>query len=84
MEIPESVKLFREKKKQYREATKEHIKAKSKEYYEANKEMLREKNKKYVEENKETIKEKMKIKATCECGCVINKNDLSRRNMKNI
>ena len=74
MEIPESVKLYREKKKQYREAHKDHIQEKSKHYYEVNKEIIKEKKKQYYEENKEL----MTAKITCECDSIVNKNDIAK------
>ena len=62
----------------YRENNREILREKSKDYYLNHKDEKKEKNRIYYEENKETIHEKAKIKTTCECGCIINKNDLSR------
>ena len=54
------------------------LKEYGKEYREANKEEKKEKNKEYYEANKEKIKDNAKEKITCNCGCVIKKNSLSR------
>ena len=80
-------------KKEYREATKEHITERNKEYYVANKEQLTEKMKEYNEANKEHIAERMrdyyeankkqivetrKAKITCECGSTTTVNHKAR------
>ena len=75
--------------KEYRENNKEKIQEYKKEYYETNKDNFKEyqetnkekingKNKEYYETNKTTILEKNKIKNKCECGCEVNKKDLTR------
>ena len=71
----------KEKKKDYREKNKENLK----DYREKNKEKLkdyREKNKEkmkeYYENNKDIILAKWKEKVTCICGCILNKNNLSK------
>jgi len=71
----------KEKIKEYLKNNKEKITEKTKEYYENNKEKLADQKKKYRENNKEKIKkyrENNKEKVTCECGCIVTKNDLSR------
>ena len=40
-------------------------------------------DKEYREKNKEQIKEKIKEKITCECGCIIRKNDIARHKKTN-
>jgi hypothetical protein len=57
---------------------KEYEKIYCKNYYEKNAEIINEKNREYYEKNVEKIKEKQKEKITCECGCEIVKNKLSR------
>jgi len=59
------------------EEKKEKTKIKNKKYREKNKEKIKEKEKEYRETNKEKIKEKQKIKIMCECGCMINKSNIS-------
>jgi len=68
----------KEKQREYNEKNKEMIKERKKEYREKNKEKFNEKDRKYREKNKEKIKEKGKEKVTCECGCEVPKNHLSR------
>jgi len=60
-------------KKEYREINKEKIKEYKKEYHENNKEKIAKLNKEYRENNKEKIAEKV----TCECGCIVRKDNLS-------
>jgi hypothetical protein len=64
--------------KEYYENNKKIINEKSKEYYEKNAEIIKNKVKNYYEKNKDKINEKNKEKITCECGCEIVKNHLSR------
>ena len=73
----------KEQKKEYYEDNKEHIKKKHKEWKEDNKEKIAEKTKEWRGDNKEEIKEyfkkyyeKSKEKLTCECGCIVSKNNL--------
>ncbi len=73
-----NVEIISEKQKEYREKNREIIKEKKKEFYENNKEYFKEKHKHYRENNKEIISQKQKEKITCQCGCEINKNNLSR------
>jgi len=47
-------------------------------YYQNNKEKIAEKEKIKYQRNKEKIKENRKEKTTCECGCEIQKDHLSR------
>ena len=66
--------------KEYYKDNKEKIKEKAKEYRENNKEKIRESKKKYRENNKEKIKEYRednKEKIICECGCKVNKLQLT-------
>jgi hypothetical protein len=65
---------IRDRKKEYRENNKEQIKK----YYEENKEQISEKWKEYYETNKDYLLEKRKVKITCECGCKIANDSLSR------
>jgi len=68
---------------EYRKNNKEALAEKKKEYYENNKEAIAEKDKKYYEANKEAIAERKKEKVTCECGCIIRKDDLARHKKTN-
>ena len=74
--IAERNKEYREanKEKEYREANKPEINAYNKEYYQANKTKIAE----YKQANKTKIAERRSTKVTCECGCVVTKNSLSR------
>jgi len=54
------------------------MKRKNKIYDNNNKEIMNEKQKMYYENNKGKILKKGKEKFECECGCVINKRQLSR------
>lgn len=49
-----------------------------KEYHQANRDVLLKKMKAYKQANKKVISEKAKVKIACECGSIINKNDLSK------
>ncbi len=69
--------------KEYNEDNKDKISEKHKEYYKKNKERIDEKQKKYRENNKELIEEKKKLKVTCECGCITDKNNLARHKKSN-
>jgi len=64
----------RERIKEHREANREKIKEKDKQYYQANKERIKE----HREANRERIKEKQNEKVTCECGCVVTRQNLSK------
>ena len=64
--------------KEYHKEHKEEIKEYQKEYYKEYKEKKKEYDKEYKEKNKEHIKQKAKVKVTCSCGCVVNKNYLTR------
>jgi len=59
-----------EKYKKYREKNPEKVKKWQKEWYENNKDKIKE----YRDNNNDKIKEKM----TCECGCMILKNNISK------
>ena len=48
------------------------------EYYEKNKEHIKSNVSKYRENNKDKIKEYQKEKITCECGCLIYRNNILR------
>ena len=70
-------------RKEYYQNNKEKIAAYEKEYCEKNKEQKKEYDKEYREKNKEkkaadskAYREKNKV--TCECGCVLTKNELTR------
>jgi hypothetical protein len=69
-------------KKEYYENNKEQITEKHKIYYEENKEKIlnyaKGWGKTYYEENKEIILAKQKEKITCECGCIVVRNNLLR------
>ena len=57
---------------------KERILIKSKEYHELNKDYRNKNNNEKYHNNKEKINEKLKEKATCDCGSVIRKADMSK------
>jgi len=67
----------------YRENNKEQLTEKNKKYYENNKEKMNEKHKDWVNNNKEYIIEKRKEKITCECGCIISRDNLIRHQKNN-
>jgi len=76
---------LKEHMKQYYEANKDKFKEINKQYHEANKDtrniyfkQYREANKNKINEKSEIINEKQREKVTCECGCVVCKNFLSR------
>ena len=71
------------REKEYREKNKEQLSEHKKEYYQKNIEHIKEKTKEYREQNKEQILEKKKEKITCECGCIIRKDILSRHKKTN-
>tara|TARA_R110000803_G_scaffold149792_1_gene215259 strand:+ start:60 stop:641 length:582 start_codon:yes stop_codon:yes gene_type:complete len=60
--------------KDYRENNKKFILQIGKDYREKNKEKLNEQNKHYRKKNKEKLNEK----ETCECGCLVIKNNIKR------
>ena len=72
--------------KVYRENNKELITQRKKARYENNKELIRQQQKKWRDANKELISQRQKIKVQCECGSIVNKNDLSthRRTKKHL
>jgi hypothetical protein len=74
--------INKDKMKEYnREYRKENIVKKlelDKEYYEKNKEHIKSNVSKYRENNKDKIKEYQKEKITCECGCLIYRNNILR------
>tara|TARA_R100000541_G_C1864188_1_gene79754 strand:- start:27 stop:602 length:576 start_codon:yes stop_codon:yes gene_type:complete len=74
---------FLESAKVYRENNKEKIAECKKKHKAKNKEKISEQRKEYYENNKEKIKEKIKKKVTCECGCIIGINDLTRHKKTN-
>lgn len=61
-------------KKEYREATKEHIRERDKNYREANRDKLLKQKKEYYHQNKDKINEKVK----CECGLSVCKSHIKR------
>jgi len=87
--ITEEQKKEKEKQhnKKYYEDNKETLIEQKKIYRENNKEKIAKKEKEYKENNKEKIaehrKEKRKEKVTCDCGCIIRKDDLTRHKITN-
>lgn len=78
-----------EKSKEYRKENRDKIAEQKKEYRENNKDKVKEKSKaeylrnietykKYYEDNREKIKEQQNEKVSCECGCILSRNHLSR------
>ena len=56
----------------------------NKEYKQENKEQIKEQRKEYIELNKEKIYTKKLEKVSCECGCDITRNSLSRHKQTTI
>jgi hypothetical protein len=77
--------ILNKKKKEYYEQNKEQIHKDRKEYRdkEENKIKKSEIDRLYREKNDEKIKERKKTKITCECGCIINKDDIARHKRTN-
>jgi hypothetical protein len=86
------------KKKDYRDKHKEIINKQVREYHDKHKEILKIKNKEryqknkdkiinyqieYRKNNKELISRKRNEKVNCECGCIVNKTNLSRHKISN-
>jgi len=63
---------------EYQLNNKDKIKETKKEYRLKNKDKIKDYQKGQYLKNKDAIAEKTKIKITCECGCVIRKNDILR------
>lgn len=68
----------KEYKKQYYQDNKEHIKKYQQEYRDNNKELINSKKKEYRDNNKEEIDKKKAEKITCECGCIVSKQQIAR------
>ena len=66
-----------EYKKQYREKNRDYHIEKSNQYREQNRDELNKKKKQYREQNRDELNEKQRQKVTCECGCDVNKVNLS-------
>jgi len=64
--------------KEYREENKEKIKEYQADWRENNKEKKSLLDKQYRENNSEKIKERKKTKITCECGCIVNRDEIAR------
>jgi hypothetical protein len=60
-----------------RECYKNEARKRYKKYYESNKEIEIERQRIYYELNKENIDSKNRERVTCECGCILNKGNLS-------
>ncbi len=69
---------MKEYNKKYIKDNKEKKTEIDKEYYENNKEHIKSNVSKYRENNKDKIKEYQKEKITCECGCLIYRNNILR------
>ena len=69
---------YKESHRKYYQDKKERIKEVSKKYYQDNKERLKEDKAKYYQDNRENTLEKWKKKVTCECGCEVSKNCISK------
>jgi len=70
--------LIKERKKKEYENNKEHIKARSLKNYYAKHEENKERKKQHSKENRDKISEKNKEKITCECGCILSRNHITR------
>jgi hypothetical protein len=76
---------LKERDKQYKLENKDHIAERNKQYRLENKDKIKqynlenkERNKQYRLENKDHIAERKKQKITCECGCVVTRQHLTR------
>jgi hypothetical protein len=65
-----------EQKKTYNKEKNDRNKDKRLEHYEQNRDKLLEQKKAYYEKNKDNILEKNSQQITCECGCIITKNNM--------
>jgi len=65
---------IKERRKEYRKANQDKIKEQDKKYREAS----RDKRKEYEKANRVKINEQKKEKVTCECGCVVSREFLSK------
>ena len=64
--------------KEYREDNKDMLAEKDKKYREANKDIISKKYKEYEKKYRESNKDKAKEKITCDCGCIVNKMQITR------
>ena len=67
-----------EQKKQYRINNRDKILEKDKQYYNNNSDKILEQKKQYYNNNSDKILEKQKQKMTCQCGCIVNRGQISR------
>jgi len=65
-------------KKQWYEQHRDEITEYNKQYREQHRDEICEQKKQYREQHRDEINEKFRQKVTCECGCVVNKYNLSR------
>tara|TARA_R110001606_G_scaffold127039_2_gene261063 strand:- start:3326 stop:3925 length:600 start_codon:yes stop_codon:yes gene_type:complete len=76
-------------KKEYRENNKNKIKQQQKEHYQKNKDKIKQATKKYQQTHKLTREQKdrrnemARVKITCECGAVINRNSMTNHKKTN-
>lgn len=68
----------KERNKIYRQNNKNKIANAKKIYRDNNLEKFKNYHKEYYQNNKEKILQKMKEKVKCECGCIVNKDNLKR------
>jgi hypothetical protein len=68
----------KESSKNWRDNNKEKKREYDKEHYETNKGKVVEQAKEYYHHNKEEINKKKREKITCECGCIISRDSLTR------
>jgi len=64
--------IRKEQKKEWKEANPEY----NKEYYETNKDQILERIKENYQNNREVIQQRRQTKITCECGCIIGKQNM--------
>jgi len=73
---------IKERKQKYYEKNKEILAEKSKIYCEKNKEVITKRKQKYIENNREEInrrkREQASVKVTCECGCIVRTDTLTK------
>ena len=89
----DNIEKVKDYKKEYQQNNKDRLTQKNKNYYldnkeqiiervrlysKNNKEKINENKKSYYNNNKEKILEKSKEKMTCECGCILRKDNLKR------
>ena len=74
----ENKEIVKQRKRKEYLKNREKYKERTRKYNKEHKEEIKIKNKKYREKNKEKFRQQEKVKATCECGSVLNKRKMWR------